>query len=228
MGNARLCRTGQRCRRAVGWLACAPLLCGLGQGVRADDTDFARMLQLSLRDRAGVTLAERLHQDALQQLCSDPAGPPAVDRLTSLQRAQAQQVRLPADGRYLGNWQAGEAIAQNGRGLQFTDPVGREHGQRGNGGNCYACHQLSATEPAYGTLGPSLLGYGRTHPPTPDTLRLTWQHLFNPHSQHLCSTMPRFGAQGILDEQQLRDVMALLFDPASPVNQVPDPMPVAP
>jgi sulfur-oxidizing protein SoxX len=31
--------------------------------------------------------------------------------------------------------------------------------------------------------------------------------------------MPRFGAQGILSEQQLRDVMAYLLDPASPVNQ---------
>jgi sulfur-oxidizing protein SoxX len=31
--------------------------------------------------------------------------------------------------------------------------------------------------------------------------------------------MPRFGHRGILDEQQLKDLMALLFDPASPVNQ---------
>jgi sulfur-oxidizing protein SoxX len=31
--------------------------------------------------------------------------------------------------------------------------------------------------------------------------------------------MPRFGHQQILTEQQLRDVMALLLDPASPVNK---------
>jgi len=31
--------------------------------------------------------------------------------------------------------------------------------------------------------------------------------------------MPRFGAAGILTEKQLKDVMALLLDPASPVNQ---------
>jgi sulfur-oxidizing protein SoxX len=31
--------------------------------------------------------------------------------------------------------------------------------------------------------------------------------------------MPRFGSQGILDEQQLRDVMSYLLDPESPVNQ---------
>jgi sulfur-oxidizing protein SoxX len=30
--------------------------------------------------------------------------------------------------------------------------------------------------------------------------------------------MPRFGTQGILTEQQIKDVMAFLLDPASPVN----------
>ena len=31
--------------------------------------------------------------------------------------------------------------------------------------------------------------------------------------------MPRFVHAGLLDEQQLRDLMALLRDPKSPVNQ---------
>jgi sulfur-oxidizing protein SoxX len=31
--------------------------------------------------------------------------------------------------------------------------------------------------------------------------------------------MPRFGQHHILTEQQIRDVVALLVDPASPVNQ---------
>ena len=34
-----------------------------------------------------------------------------------------------------------------------------------------------------------------------------------------CSTMPRFGHNGVLDEQQVKDVTAFLFDPASPVNK---------
>jgi L-cysteine S-thiosulfotransferase len=34
-----------------------------------------------------------------------------------------------------------------------------------------------------------------------------------------CSAMPRFGAHGILTEQQIKDVVALLLDPKSPVNQ---------
>jgi sulfur-oxidizing protein SoxX len=31
--------------------------------------------------------------------------------------------------------------------------------------------------------------------------------------------MPRFGHAGLLNEQQLRDLMSLLLDPRSPVNQ---------
>lgn len=31
--------------------------------------------------------------------------------------------------------------------------------------------------------------------------------------------MPRVGHMAILDEKQLKDVMALLLDPASPVNK---------
>ena len=33
-----------------------------------------------------------------------------------------------------------------------------------------------------------------------------------------CSSMPRFGAHKFLTEQQIKDVTAYLFDPASPVN----------
>jgi sulfur-oxidizing protein SoxX len=50
-------------------------------------------------------------------------------------------------------------------------------------------------------------------------LQYTWTKLWDTHAYNLCSHMPRFGAQSILTEQQLKDVMAYLLDPASPVNQ---------
>ena len=34
-----------------------------------------------------------------------------------------------------------------------------------------------------------------------------------------CSNMPRFGHANLLTEQQIRDLMALLLDPKSPVNE---------
>jgi len=42
--------------------------------------------------------------------------------------------------------------------------------------------------------------------------------MWNAHAFTACSQMPRFGDAGILTRQQLRDVMALLLDPASPIN----------
>ena len=49
--------------------------------------------------------------------------------------------------------------------------------------------------------------------------RYAWGKVFNPDAYAACSNMPRFGHNGILTEQQIRDVVALLMDPDSPVNK---------
>jgi sulfur-oxidizing protein SoxX len=120
---------------------------------------------------------------------------------------------MPTDGVYLGDWRAGEAVAVNGRGLQYSDDP-----NAANGGNCYACHQLDPEEIAYGTLGPSLTNYG-LRGQSEQVLKYTWTKLWNTHAYNVCSHMPRFGDAGILTERQLKDVMAYLLDPASPVNR---------
>ena len=43
--------------------------------------------------------------------------------------------------------------------------------------------------------------------------------IYNAQASVACSAMPRFGHNGILTELQLKDVMALLFDAQSPLNQ---------
>ena len=47
----------------------------------------------------------------------------------------------------------------------------------------------------------------------------TWGKLWNSKAYNACSGMPRFGHAQILTDQQIKDVMALLLDPKSPVNQ---------
>ncbi len=183
-------------------------------GPAPGDEAFRAMLQSSLHDKGGVTVASILQQDAVQKLCSRPRGELPAAEVERQQAEQAAQIRFPADGKYLGDWREGEKIAQNGRGLQFSD-----NPKEPNGGNCYACHQLNPKEPAYGTLGPSLVAYGKLRGSSPEVVKYTWTRIYNTQAVNLCSTMPRFGHQGILTEQQLRDVMALLLDPASPVNQ---------
>lgn len=157
---------------------------------------------------------DRLERDAVQTACSAPRGTPLDNEmLAALREERLNAVVLPANGQYLGDWQRGAEVAGNGRGLQLSDDPTKP-----NGGNCYACHQLAPGEVAYGTLGPSLTGYG-ARGQSQAMLQYTWTKLWDTHAYNLCSHMPRFGAQGILTEQQLKDVMAYLLDPASPVNQ---------
>ena len=171
------------------------------------------VLQNSFVDKNQATM-DRLQRDAVQTACSAPRGMPLDnDILAPLRAERLAAVVLPADGQYLGDWQRGAEVAGNGRGLQSSDDPAQP-----NGGNCYACHQLAPDEVAYGTLGPSLTGYG-ARGQSEAMLQYTWTKLWDTHAYNLCSHMPRFGAQSILTEQQLKDVMAYLLDPASPVNQ---------
>lgn len=164
----------------------------------------------------GIAKLDRLEQSDLQKNCSEFARTevPAEVR-TRLEKAELDAVKFPSDGKYLGDWKEGEKIAQNGRGLQFSDDVSTV-----NGGNCYACHQISKSEIAFGNIGPSLAEYGKLRGgPTEDIVKYTWTKLFSSHAYNACSVMPRYGAAGILTEKQMQDVMALLLDPKSPINQ---------
>jgi len=175
--------------------------------------EIEAVLQSSFVAKDQATM-DRLQRDAVQSACSAPRGMPLDnDMLASLRAERLDAVVLPADGEYLGDWQRGAEVAGNGRGLQSSDDPTQP-----NGGNCYACHQLAPDEVAYGTLGPSLTGYG-ARGQSEAMLQYTWTKLWDTHAYNLCSHMPRFGAQGILTEQQLKDVVAYLLDPASPVNQ---------
>ncbi|MBS0444687.1 MAG: sulfur oxidation c-type cytochrome SoxX [Proteobacteria bacterium] len=174
-------------------------------------------LQRSFRaqGQAGV---DRLQQDALQRACSQPDAPPPAEA-ERLQATEVATIVWPKDGVYLGDWREGEKLAQNGRGMTWTDPAGSA-----NGGSCYNCHRIGPAEISYGTIGPSLVGYGKlrgvTDPASPasaDVVRYTWGKLWDSKATNACSAMPRFGH--LLTEAQIRDLMALLLDPKSPVNR---------
>ena len=178
--------------------------------VHADDMFFALNAGFKPINRVGL---DRLEQDPLQAFCSKPreqSGDAAV--AAQLREAALASVVSPSDGDYLGSWEQGQQVANKGKGLQYSD-----NPEEVNGGNCYACHQLDPAEVAYGNLGPSLTNYG-ARGQSDVMLQYTWTKLWNTHAYNVCSHMPRFGARGILTEQQLKDVMAFLFDPDSPVN----------
>ncbi len=198
-------------------LAATPALAAdTNWGAGADDAAFQAMLKAGFREK-GIAKISRLDQDATQAFCSDPRH--AVDKDSAKQREKIEAenmatIKWPADGKWLGDWKEGEKIAQSGRGLTSTDKAGDV-----NGGNCYNCHQISPKEISYGTIGPSLLHYGKLRGMNDETLRYTWGRIFNAKAYNACSNMPRAGHMGIITEEQIRNLMALLLDPQSPVNQ---------
>jgi sulfur-oxidizing protein SoxX len=172
------------------------------------------MMKSSFKAHGQATLA-RLDQDDTQRVCSEYAGrtlPPTVAK--RIEKTNLETIRYPADGNLVGDWKSGEKIAQSGQGFQYSDDP-----KKPAGANCYACHQLSPKELSYGTIGPSLYRFGKTRGYTDETRRYAWQKIYNAEAFAACSNMPRFGYHHILNEQQIRDVVALLVDPASPVNQ---------
>ncbi len=211
--------------RSVAWLAtCAAAAiagCAMSASTSAPDYDAMAlaMIKSSFQPRGQATLA-RLEQDPLQRSCSSETPPPA-DVVRQLESRELATVKTPADGRYLGDWREGEKLAQSGSGMTWSDPA-----DAANGGNCYNCHQLRKTEIAYGTLGPSLYNYGKlrgvadpSSPAVAPVVQYTWGKLYNAKAYNACSIMPRFGEAQVLTAKQMQDIMALLLDPKSPVNQ---------
>jgi sulfur-oxidizing protein SoxX len=191
------------------------MLLGAGMACAADNYAKAAtaLLKSDFKSKGPATVERVTEQDEVQRLCSAPT-PPSPARAKALQAAQLKAVQYPADGNYLGDWKAGEKIAQNGRGMQSSDKAGDV-----NGGNCYACHQVSKEEISFGNIGPSLYQYGKLRGNSEAIVKYTWAKLYNAQAFNACSRMPRFGHNGVLTEQQLKDVMALLLDPQSPVNK---------
>ena len=136
------------------------------------------------------------------------------DVAASIRARELGRIALPPEGKWLGNWKDGFTIANNGQGNQFSDPPGTVAG-----GNCYACHQLDPSEVSYGTLGPSLTGYGKARNFDSAEAKAVFAKIYDAQSVVACSIMPRFGANKVLTEQQIQDVVAYLFDRDSPVNK---------
>jgi len=173
----------------------------------------------------GIAKVERVTAtDETLRLCSaaDATGKPLEPAVAKrIEAENLKTVKWPSDGKFLGDWKKGEQVAQSGRGQTWTDDA-----KTPNGGNCYNCHQITKEEISFGTIGPSLYHYGKLRgvadpasPAAKPIVEYTWGKIWNSKAYNACSNMPRSGHMGNLNEQQVRDIMALLLDPASPVNK---------
>lgn len=218
-------------------LTCSVLLCApvyaqkakAGQGAPAANSEVYDQrtddaVKSSFRTE-GIAAVDRVRAiDETNRVCSaaDVAGKP-LDAKTAkaIEAANMKTIQWPSNGKFLGDWKEGEKIAQSGRGLTWTDSASAP-----NGGNCYNCHQMDKKEISFGTIGPSLYQFGKLRGVTdPNSaaakpmLEYTWGKIWNSKAYNACSNMPRAGHTGILTEDQVRHIVALLLDPKSPVNQ---------
>ena len=205
---------------ALAVAGCATVASGGGDA----DRIAQEMMRTGFHDE-GIAKMDRITGiDETLKLCNaaDVAGKPLDPAVAKrIEQENLKTIKWPSDGRFLGDWKKGEQVAQSGRGQTWTDDA-----KTPNGGNCYNCHQITKEEISFGTIGPSLYHYGKLRgvadPASPGAkpiVEYTWGKIWNAKAYNACSNMPRSGHMGNLTEQQVRDIMALLLDPASPVNK---------
>jgi len=189
----------------------AALLASCATPQRDYQPDALAMMKRDFHARGSAGM-DRLNQDSVQAACNKYKDEPPQGVADKLQKEQLAAIKWPADGKLLGDWKAGEKIAQNGRGMAWND-------KGGVGGSCYNCHQVGPRESSFGTVGPSLYQFAKKRGYGADIQRYAYGKIYNAKAYSLFSQMPRMGHVGALTEQQMKDLTALLMDPTSPVNQ---------
>ena len=165
----------------------------------------------------GGTARERLVQDALQRVCTETKNKPSRAQADQIIAEAQATIRYPEGEIKLGDWSKGRDLAWSGFGYRLS-PNLDNHTKTQVGANCYNCHEFAGDRQG-GSIGPSLQGYGKIRGTSQEILRRTYGIIYNAHSMFPCTRMPRQGANELLTEAQILDVLAYLFDPESPVNQ---------
>jgi len=157
----------------------------------------------------------RFVQDETMKQCSIYENSPPKAIADAIQKREKAKIEYPADGKFIGDWKKGEKIAQSGYGFRFSDYPPK----KAMGGNCYACHQLTKAEVSYGTVGPSLLNYGKIRKFGAAETKAVYEKIYDAQASYPCSNMPRLGTHKVLTIDQIKDLVALVMSPDSPVNK---------
>ncbi|MEF8792096.1 sulfur oxidation c-type cytochrome SoxX [Thiohalorhabdus sp.] len=171
-------------------------------------------------NQGGGTTADRMKQDRIQEACSQLNGQaPDSSTAQKVQKIAKNSVQYPEGGVELGDWKEGQALAEDAYGWRVAHKVD-DHNKRDPGGLCMNCHVFESDKKGRsGSIGVGLVGYGNKRGQGEETLRYTYRQIYNSHTNYPCGHMPRFGAKGLLTQEQIGDLMAYLLDPESPVNQ---------
>lgn len=174
--------------------------------------EVQEILKRDFRPR-GQAKMDRMEQDAVQRLCTESSNRPPAGLAKKLEADQLKAIDFPK-GSLMGNWKEGARIAWSGQGMQW-----HEDPKKPGAGGCYNCHEMSPLRAAFGTIGPSLRGFGNKRGNGAEMQKYVYGKIYNAKAYNLCSEMPRFGTTSSLTEEQIKDLTAYLLDPASPVNK---------
>ena len=160
------------------------------------------------------------HQDRTQRDCTQYGNNPPDREAVAIMEREWRAIVYPADGVVFGDWQRGAELARDA--AAATNGLGAKSVM---GGQCATCHQLegSATDAVdQNKSGPALTGYGRNRAFAAAEAKLLYEQIYSSNAVIACSIMPRFGAHKVLTPEQIRDIVAYLLSPQSPVNAGPD------
>ncbi|MCS6785963.1 MAG: sulfur oxidation c-type cytochrome SoxX [Thiobacillaceae bacterium] len=180
----------------------------------------AKFIEQSFLPGEGQDLS-RLQQDDTLKACNQYRDQPPEKVAAEINARERATIKYPEGGKLMGDWKNGEKLYAAGFGMRIgrIEPDRPERQKGGNGGNCYACHAADPKEVAFGTIGPSLMHYGKLRGASEEMVKYTYEKIYNPQAYTACSQMPRMGHNGILRPEQIADIVAYLLSPESPVNK---------
>jgi sulfur-oxidizing protein SoxX len=203
------------------WIAWAAAVATAGCASGPDEATTRQIAEKMVKESftaPAPELLKRLDQDRAQQICSK------IDNAKLTQEEAAEVVKLsrasfkyPASGKLVGDWKTGEKLAHDGAGDRIQ--AGRLEKRKENGGLCQNCHALAPGEINVGNVGPSLTSYGTQRGNSEPVAKLTYERIYNGWAYAPCSNMPRLGATGHLNPEQITHLVAYLIDPQSPINK---------
>ena len=173
------------------------------------------MLKASFKAR-GQAGMDRLDQDETQKMCTEYAGKALPkDVAEKIEKINLASIKWPADGKLMGDWKQRRAGSRR-RAAASNGPTTRRDrsaatATRATSWRRRRCRTArsarrctSSARSAATTTRSASTPTARSGTPTP-----------TPRARN----MPRFGHSQILTEAQVKDLVALLMDPESPVNK---------
>lgn len=167
--------------------------------------------------KSAAALDPSMSQDATQGDCTRHADRPPDAVAVAIMQREWRTIVFPKDGHASGDWRRGEVLA---RGDAMSRTAGNQDAAHAGiaAPSCAMCHLLDRRDTGRRT-GPSLVGYGSRRVWSESSTSLLYEQIYNSNAVVACSAMPRFGAQKLLSPEQIRDIVAYLVSPDSPVNR---------